>query len=177
MEVNAWTQFGTLETVVVGRADESSRHLTDGPTSRSVVNGPLGKFYKEWPSGESKDPSSIRAAQFQLDNLVEVLEAESVTVKTNVEDFDTELHRTVPKTKTQVGGDVKKPKASVLRGSVIEDHKYCSTCPRDTVITMGNTIMRATMSNPQRKDEYQAFSSIISSCAAKRSHCRPYSFV
>lgn len=176
--VNAWTQFGTLRRVVVGRADASSCHLPEEPAGHSEINDPYLAERLPWPGGTRKHAQTVALASAQLDNFVAVLEAETVRVSTRRE-VDTELRREVEKRRTettQSGSQdarvVHKPAAATLRPSPMDWTKpvagpswtsasqYCGTCPRDTMITLGNTILEATMSKRSRYFEHLSCRSI-----------------
>mmetsp|Transcript_18925 Transcript_18925/g.44018 ORF Transcript_18925/g.44018 Transcript_18925/m.44018 type:complete len:500 (-) Transcript_18925:82-1581(-) len=166
--VNAWTQWGKLEKVVVGRADPTSCHLPDEPANHAEINDPYLADRIPWPGGCVKHQKTISAAAQQLDNLCSVLEGEAVQVVTR-QAYDTELRREVKKRRTELlrtpssaSSDARlskhKPKVQTLRTEIMDwsqpvagpnwksPSQYCSTCPRDTMITLGNTILEATMS-------------------------------
>jgi len=175
--VNAWTQWGDLETVVVGRADPKSCHLPHEPACHSEINDPVLAENIPWPGGCVKHSRSIEFASAQLDNLCAVLEAETVRVIPQ-RAFDTELQRTVEKRRTESlqnptsqdkdGRVVQKGRIDTLRPTTLDWSKhvagphwdsasqYCGTCPRDTMITLGNTILEATMSKRSRYFEHLA---------------------
>eukprot|EP00442_Polarella_glacialis_P037314 CAMPEP_0115071606 /NCGR_PEP_ID=MMETSP0227-20121206/13765_1 /TAXON_ID=89957 /ORGANISM="Polarella glacialis, Strain CCMP 1383" /LENGTH=401 /DNA_ID=CAMNT_0002458255 /DNA_START=9 /DNA_END=1214 /DNA_ORIENTATION=+ len=134
--VNAWTQFGRLETVVVGRADPNSCHLPDEPAGQSEINDPHIREAVPWPGGQVKHRKTIALAAAELDNLCTVLEAESAitTLRPKILDWS-------------------KPVAGPEWAS---SSQYCGTCPRDTMITLGNTILEATMSKRSRYFEHLA---------------------
>jgi len=175
--VNAWTQWGRLNTIVVGRADPKSCHLPHEPACHAEINDPHIAAAIDWPGGCVKHSETIKAAAAQLDNFCAVLEAETVRVK-SVKAFDTELQRTVDKKRTEQiqnpaseKDDVRvlqKGKISTLRPTEMDWSKsvagphwdsvsqYCATCPRDTMITLGNTILEGTMSKRSRYFEHLA---------------------
>jgi glycine amidinotransferase len=167
--VNAWTQWGKLETVVVGRADPKSCHLPHEWSCHAEINDPELAEKIDWPGGGLKSAKSVEMASKQLANFCAVLEAESVGIKTKKE-VDTELKREVDKKKTMIGYDskendirvVQKGKINTLRPTETDwsesikgpgwssVSQYCATCPRDTMVTLGNTILEATMSKRSR---------------------------
>lgn len=51
--VNAWTQFGRLLKVVVGRADSTSCHLPVEPACQSEINDPYLAEQIPWPGGQA----------------------------------------------------------------------------------------------------------------------------
>lgn len=172
--VNAWTQWGRLETVVVGKADPTSCHLPVEPSVRPSANDPTKP---DWPGGKLKDKENIRMAAEQLENFTRVLEAETVQVKSQ-KAIDTELKRVVDKNRTSV---IESPSCADEDARVVRKHaiqtmrpdsldwtkpvagphwdspsQYCATCPRDTMITLGNTILEGTMSRRSRYFEHLA---------------------
>mmetsp|Transcript_55783 Transcript_55783/g.103191 ORF Transcript_55783/g.103191 Transcript_55783/m.103191 type:complete len:488 (+) Transcript_55783:41-1504(+) len=175
--VNAWTQWGRLEKVVVGRADPTSCHLPDEPANHAEINDSYLAERIPWPGGCVKHKDTIAAAAQQLDNLCEVLEGEAVQVVPR-DLYDTELRREVKKRRTELlqapssaaqdGRLARKPKVKTLRTETMDwstpvagpewksKSQYCATCPRDTMITMGNTILEATMSKRCRYFEHLA---------------------
>jgi glycine amidinotransferase len=175
--VNAWTQWGRLETVVVGRADSTSCHLPHEPACRGEINDPYLAENIPWPGGSVKHEVTIQRAAAQLDNLCAVLEAESIQVQ-DIHALDTELKREVAKKRTLIvdnpeGEDqdrrlLRKGRIATSRTQVLDWSKpvagpewsspsqYCATCPRDTIITLGNTILEATMSKRSRYFEHLA---------------------
>jgi len=175
--VNAWTQWGKLETVVVGRADPKSCHLPHEPACHAEINDPLIAENIEWPGGCVKHQETIKKAAAQLDNFCAVLEAECVEIK-DTKAFDTELKREVDKKRTEAVQNptaqaddkrvMKKGSIKTLRPKTLDWSKpvagpdwdspsqYCATCPRDTMITLGNTMLEATMSKRSRYFEHLA---------------------
>lgn len=169
--VNAWTQWGRLETVVVGRADPKSCHLPHEWACHAEINDSTLAEAIDWPGGSVKSAKSIELASAQLANFCAVLEAETVQVKSQ-RAFDTELKRDVEKMRTEILKNpetkdkdarlVQKGNISTLRTTEMDwsqpvsgpgwssKSMYCATCPRDTMITIGNTILEATMSKRSR---------------------------
>ena len=49
--VNAWTQWGKLEKVVVGRADPTSCHLPHEPANHAEINDVYLAERIPWPGG------------------------------------------------------------------------------------------------------------------------------
>jgi glycine amidinotransferase len=73
--VNSWTQWGELEEVVVGRADNGC-FPPDEPNYPSTM-------HPTWPLGR-KSKHSIQLANNELQNLQEILEAERISVISKV---------------------------------------------------------------------------------------------
>lgn len=175
--VNAWTQWGRLETVVVGRADPLSCHLPSEPANECEINDPDLARAIAWPGGCVKSSHAVKMATAQLQNLCDVLEAEHVEI-TSKRSVDTELKREMDKKCSLI---LQHPPDAQSDQRVVTKHRtvtfrteetdwsqrvsgpgwsvpsqYCATCPRDTMITMGDTILSATMSKRSRYFEYLA---------------------
>jgi len=124
-----------------------------------------------------KHRKTIALAAAELDNLCTVLEAETVQVKSVIE-FNSELEFDVQKRRTMAALSpaaasadarmLQKGAITTLRPKILDWSKpvagpewasssqYCGTCPRDTMITLGNTILEATMSKRSRYFEHLA---------------------
>lgn len=76
--VNAWTEFGTLETCIVGSVHDDECHFEPEPNYNPefIEANSLSK-YMPYPCGR-KSKDRIRLAQQQLEGLKDVLEAERV---------------------------------------------------------------------------------------------------
>lgn len=153
--VNAWTQWGALKEVVVGVADKAC-FIPEQPACHASVNKEGGSGATEgknpgageviaaelpWPMGPKKQ-ATIDAANAQLDNLGRVLEERGIRVLR-------------PDPSINWRNPLKTPFFEV-------PHQYCSTCGRDSLITLGNIIMEATMSRRDRYFEAMAYRDIIS---------------
>lgn len=152
--VNAWTQWGTLKEVVVGVADNacfiptqpalhptvnreggSGATKSKNPNAGSIISDEL-----PWPIGPKKQ-TTIDAANAQLDNLARVLEERGIRVLR-------------PDPSIDWSDDIKTPYFKSAS-------QYCAVCGRDSVITIGNIILEATMSRRDRYFEVMAFRDII----------------
>ncbi|XP_065178993.1 glycine amidinotransferase, mitochondrial-like [Sycon ciliatum] len=131
-KVNAWTEWGKLNEICVGRADGAcypefeptwQTQFRSNPELRDVIPFPLGPRLK----------SVIKRANVQLDAMADMLEGEGIVV-----------HRTLP---MDFSVPVKTPDFESPYG-------FCNTCPRDTIITLGNVVLEATMSRRSRYFEY-----------------------
>ncbi|CAJ1370669.1 unnamed protein product [Effrenium voratum] len=122
-----------------------------------------------------KHRKSTKLAEAQLQNFCHILESETVQVKSVRE--AAECGRLVEKRRTEaLRSNTKENDARVfqkgrtrtLRTKSMDWSKpvagpewsspsqYCATCPRDTMITLGNTILEATMSKRSRYFEHLA---------------------
>lgn len=89
--MNAWTEWGTLEAIVVGRVDDNCH----APVSEPGFNLHTGERRLDemmnYPAGP-RHPHRIKLAQEELKNFVEILEGECVKVHSKRE-FDKELQK------------------------------------------------------------------------------------
>jgi hypothetical protein len=71
--VNAWTEFGTLESCIVGTVHDDDCHFEAEPNLQySFKSDPKMNKYMNFPCGK-RSADRIRLAQEQLNNLKEVL--------------------------------------------------------------------------------------------------------
>eukprot|EP00941_MAST-03F_sp_MAST-3F-sp1_P003676 g3676.t1 len=132
--VNSWTGWGELREVVVGVADHAC-FIPPQPAEHPSVNldeacGVAINQEIGWPEGRKKQ-DTIDAANAQLDAFAATLEQRGIRVMRPSRDID-----------WSVG----------LRTPMFEvANQYCSACPRDVVITLGNIILEAA---PSRRDRY-----------------------
>ena len=137
MKVNAWTQWSKLKTVVVGIADFAC-FQPEEPGFRGKINNEVIDGEISWPIGPKKQ-SVIDAANKQLNNLANILTNLGITV--------------LRPTPINFNQKVKIPLWEV-------DNMFCSVCPRDVMITIGNCIIEATMSKRGRFFEYLPYRDI-----------------
>jgi len=138
IKVNAWTQWGDLDTILVGHAN----HACFPPSTagfRPELNDPEIAKWLPWPEGR-KSMEVTDAANRELDNLTAVLQEEGIKV---LRPDSMDWH-----------ASVKTPFFDV-------PNQYCSTCARDSLITIGNIIMEAAMSRRDRYFEALSFRSVI----------------
>ncbi|TPG05123.1 glycine amidinotransferase [Curtobacterium flaccumfaciens] len=135
--VNSWNEWDPLEEIVVGRADNASFDPRE-PGYRPQIRGTAGSL-EEFPSGP-KDAKTIRKANRELDELSTLLRERGVTVR-----------RPTPKD-FRLG--VRTPDFEVAT-------QYCSVCPRDVMITLGNQVLEATMSRRARFFEYLPYRELV----------------
>jgi glycine amidinotransferase len=134
--VNSWNEWDPLEEVVVGIADNAAFEPTE-PGHRPQERGISEK--RPFPVGP-KPQESIEKANEELAGLVSLLESQGVTVRRP------ELH--------DFSRSLRTPTFEV-------ENQYCSVCPRDVMITLGNELIEATMSRRSRYFEYQAYRKLV----------------
>jgi glycine amidinotransferase len=138
--LNAWTQWGTLREMVVGVADNACFPPVQ-PALVPEINDPVvaRALGGRWPKGR-KSQACIDAANKELDNLVDVLEGEGVrTLRPETFDWNQ---------------PIKTPHFEV-------ENQYVGCCIRDTVITVGNIAIEATMSRRDRYHEIEAVRKVL----------------
>lgn len=134
--VNSWNEWDPLEEIVVGRADGAWFEPTE-PGHRPALRGP--DRHRPFPTGP-KPAETIARANDELDGLVDLLQTLGVTVRRPaVAGF---------------GAPVSTPAFTV-------ENQYCSVCPRDVLITLGNQILEATMSRRSRFFEYLPYRDLV----------------
>lgn len=137
--VNSWTEWETLEEVVVGRADNACFPPLEPNCMEPTIRHSEISEYFTWPEGRKKKEVIARANK-QLDHLVEIMEGEGIVVKRPaIVDHYVE-------TKT--------PSWSVRA-------QYGTGCPRDVMITLGNIIFESNMAKRSRFFEYLPYRNII----------------
>lgn len=138
LRVNAWTEWGRLKTVVVGKADNACT-MPSEPAELFTVKDPSMAKQVNWPNGP-KTKSKINAANAQLDNLANILSSRGITVlRPDPIDFS-------------------KP----IRTAYYEvQNQFCCVCPRDVMATVGNNIIEASMSRRFRILEHLSYKTIM----------------
>jgi glycine amidinotransferase len=133
--VNSWNEWDPLEEVIVGIADNAYYEPTEPGSKPQVRNRPQAPF----PTGP-KPREAIDRANEELAGLAALLESRGVTVR-RPEPYDF---------------------SSPLRTPAFEvPNQYCSVCPRDVMITLGDEILEATMSRRARYFEYQVYRKLV----------------
>jgi glycine amidinotransferase len=138
LKVNAWTQWGRLKTVVVGKADFACFHPEE-PGFKGKINSKLIADEIDWPIGRKKQ-SVIDRANSQLDNLAAILTGLGINV--------------LRPTPIDFKQEIKTPLWQV-------NNMFCCVCPRDVMITIGNIVIEATMSKRGRFFEYLPYRKIM----------------
>jgi glycine amidinotransferase len=144
--VNSYNEWDPLEEVIVGRLEGATV-----PTSHLTVVAGLPSYVKPFYrllAGRSYPGFLLRAAQRELDGLLQILKGEGVIVRRpDIVDFRAK---------------VKTPYWS-SRG-------YCAACPRDGVLIVGQQIIEAPMSWPSRQFELLAYRSLFNEYSEKGAH-------
>ena len=137
-KVNAWTEWGKLKTIVVGKADNAA-FQPEEPGYKGKINNPFIAQEINWPVGKKKQ-SVIDAANEQLDNLSHILTSLGIKV--------------LRPTPIDFSQSIKTPGWEI-------SNMFCCVCPRDVMITIGNYVIEATMSKRGRFFEYLSYRDII----------------
>jgi glycine amidinotransferase len=138
IRVNAWTQWGQLKTVVVGRADNACFQPEETAFKGRINNSTIAKEL-DWPVGRKKQ-SVIDKANKQLENLSNILKGLGINVlRPNPIDFS----------------------KAIITPSWTVKNMFCCVCPRDVMITIGNVILEATLSKRSRFFEYLPYRDIV----------------
>lgn len=136
--VNSWNEWDDLQEIVVGIANSACFEPTEPGNKPKFREEKLNKRIP-FPTG-LKHPSVIDNANEELAGLVSLLESHGVTVKRPEKiDFSTSIE--TPNFKVS--------------------NQYCSVCPRDVMITLGNEILEATMSRRARFFEYLPYRKLV----------------
>lgn len=138
IKVNAWTQWGALKTVVVGRADKAC-FQEEEPAFKGRINNKIIAKELDWPIGPKKQ-SVIDKANEQLDHLSNIFKGLGINV--------------LRPTPIDFNKKITTPEWSI-------DHMFCCVCPRDVMITIGNIILEATLSRRGRFFEYLPYRPIM----------------
>ncbi len=166
--VNSWTEWGPLELVCVGTA-QSMCYPDETPSYPWHLAPPGLSSYIRAISGP-RPRRRIEQAQAQLDNLVELLQAESIVVANSVDEiFDEDIRQMLIRKKTSVADYslrntnnkiIQKNKIDVCRPLLSSQEQLCFNhqlatphfksryqfglaCPRDILITLGDTVVEA----------------------------------
>lgn len=136
--VNSWNEWDPLEEVVVGIADNAYFEPVEPANQPKLRDAALAERLP-FPVGP-KQRRVLEAANAELAGLVSLLESHGVVVqRPQPHDF---------------GKPVRTPNFEV-------GNQYCSTCPRDVMITFGTEILEATMSRRSRFFEYLPYRKLI----------------
>ncbi|CAF1166509.1 unnamed protein product [Didymodactylos carnosus] len=162
--VNSWTEFGQLELVCVGSAEGMCYPDDRKPYPFHEVPDENLKQYLTTFIGP-RPPKRIQQAQEQLQNLCSLLHGEQIEVK-DVEEIDGDIQQMLKRKRCSVVDQqpttssddkrIAKPSIDILRAPSgkrfdhvirtphFESHyQFGLTCPRDIIITIGNTIVEA----------------------------------
>jgi len=138
IKVNAWTQWGVLKTVVIGRANNAC-FQPEEPAFRGKINNKIISEEINWPLGNRKK-NIIDKANYQLEHLSNILTKLQIKVlRPDPIDFN----------------------QTIKAPEWIIHNMFNCVCPRDVMITIGNFVIEATMSKRSRFFEYLPYRSII----------------
>ncbi|CAF4920702.1 unnamed protein product [Rotaria socialis] len=172
--VNSWTEWGQLELVCVGSAygmcypDESPAYDPHALPDR------IRRYLQTFVG--SRPQSRIQQAEAELDYLADLLRAESVKVAHSlVDELDEDIEEVLSRRKTSLaesspttdGRLVQKGKIDVCRPISLSDeqprfdhrlstpnftsnYQFGLACPRDVIITMGDTVPPKATCSPLR---------------------------
>eukprot|EP00927_Polykrikos_kofoidii_P083085 TRINITY_DN8426_c0_g1_i2.p1 TRINITY_DN8426_c0_g1~~TRINITY_DN8426_c0_g1_i2.p1 ORF type:complete len:773 (+),score=136.81 TRINITY_DN8426_c0_g1_i2:64-2319(+) len=171
-KAGAWTQWGKLRQIVVGRVPDDAPFAPVEPNYNPELNDPhVAKiFHGQWPHG-AKPKAAVQKANACLDKLVELLEANAAYVWRS----DDGRIQTVPNKSDapQSAMRIQKHRVEVLRPQTFKNMARSETplwssvtqsgngCPRDVMITIGPIFLEATMSKRSRIFERWQYRDIV----------------
>ncbi|CAF1374671.1 unnamed protein product [Adineta steineri] len=161
--VNSWTEWGQLELICVGSTQGMCYPDYDYVAPHNeVLDESLRNYVTSFVG--PRPAHRIQMAQQQLENLSNILEGESVQVK-SVQEMDKDINLLLERKRTFLQTDANEKGNKVLQKQRIEvcrspadgkrfDHfiqtpyfqshfQLGMSCPRDMLITLGNTIVEA----------------------------------
>ena len=184
--VNSWTEWGALELVCIGTA-ESMCYPDDTPSYPWHTGSSSIRPYIRTISGP-RPRRRIEAAQAQLDNLAELLRAESIRVSDSVDEvFDEDIGQILSRKRTSIADSsqlntnnntIRKNKIDVCRPLKSSNEPLCFNyqiatphfksqyqfglaCPRDIMITFGDTVVEAPTSVHTRYFEAEYYKPLL----------------
>ena len=184
--VNSWTEWGKLELVCVGTA-EGMCYPDETPSYPWHTGSSSVRPYIRAISG-LRPRRRIEQAQAQLDNLAELLRAESVIVANTMDEvFDNDIGEMLTRIQTSKVENkpentndktIQKNKIDVCRPLKLSEEPLCfnhqlSTpyfksqyqfglaCPRDVIITLGDTVLEAPVSVHTRYFESEYYKPLL----------------
>ncbi|CAF1401465.1 unnamed protein product [Rotaria sp. Silwood1] len=184
--VNSWTEWGSLELVCVGTA-KGMCYPDETPSYPWHTGSPSLRPYLRSIAGP-RPRHRIEQAQAQLDNLADLLQAESIVVANSIDEiYDQDVGQVLTRKETLVassseittnGRTVQKSRIDVCRplvSSLAEprfDHQLATphfksqyqfglACPRDILITFGDTVVEAPTSVHTRYFESEYYKPLL----------------
>ncbi|CAF1983905.1 unnamed protein product [Rotaria magnacalcarata] len=184
--VNSWTEWGALELICVGTA-EGMCYPDDTPSY-------------PWHRGDSKLHPYVRSisglrprrriqeAQAQLDNLTDLLRAESIAVINSIDEvFDEDIGKSLPRKQTIITDNIEKAdNHEIFQKKKIDvvqplnsseesfrfnhqiatphfksQYQFGLACPRDILITFGDTVIEAPTSIHTRYFESEYYKPLL----------------
>ncbi|UJR18065.1 hypothetical protein I4U23_004965 [Adineta vaga] len=194
LQVNSWTEWSPLETVVVGSvigacyADESPsypwHHVED------EFAGLIESFSGPRPR------SRVEAAQAQLDNLANIIRGECIQVHT-MKEFEKDIGQDLDRYRSVVvenSNEKNQGAITTIQKETIEvwrapsdgvrfdldirtpnftsKYQFGLACPRDLIITLGNTVVEAPTCFDSRYFETEFYKPLLYSLWAKDSNMK-----
>ena len=195
--VNSWTEWGSLELVCVGTA-LGMCYPDETPSYPWHIGPPSLRSYIRTISGP-RPRRRIEQAQAQLDNLAELLRAESIVVANSVDEiFDEDVGQVLTRKQTSLANIsqtnsnnkiTQKNKIDVCRPTLSSQKEPCFNyqlatpnfksqyqfglaCPRDILITLGDTVVEAPTSIHTRYFESEYYKPLLYSLWTRDSHMK-----
>jgi len=186
--INAWTQWGKLNEVIVGLLPDDACFTPIEPNFVPEINNHDLDEFISWPIGP-KPKKMVQLANKELNNLADILKGEQIHVDRVPNDnprngpseassgtggerveskiFD-ETDETMDSRKIyhKSSINVKRPDLFPCHGNIKTPQwevpsQSGNACPRDVMITIGNCIIEATMSKRSRYFEFLQFRNIV----------------
>ncbi|CAM2712407.1 unnamed protein product [Rotaria socialis] len=194
--VNCWTEWGPLELVCVGSAQGMC--YPDETPVYSCATGPLSlRPYLQLIAGP-RPKSRIQQAQNQLDHLADLLRAESVVVANSIADLlDGDIGKVLSRKQTSLVGSCETDDGRILQKNKIDvcrptlpsgeqprfnhqlatphftsNYQFGLACPRDLIITIGDTVVEAPTATHFRYFETEYYKTILYSLWARDSNMK-----
>ncbi|CAF3724571.1 unnamed protein product [Rotaria socialis] len=194
--VNSWTEWGSLELICVGTA-HGMCYPDETPAFPSVAGPPNLSPYLQSVVGP-RPRRRIQEAQAQLDHLVDLLRAESITVACSIDDIRNEdIGEVLTRKQTSITGSsyttdgriLQKNKIDVCRPTTLSNeqlrfdqqlttpnfiskYQLGLTCPRDVLITLGDTIVEAPTAIHYRYFETEYYKTLLYSLWSRDSNMK-----
>ena len=195
--VNSWTEWGSLEFVCVGTA-ESMCYPDETPSYPWHIGPSNLRPYIRSIAGP-RPRRRIEEAQTQLNNLAELLQAESILVANSVDEIlDEDIRQVLTRKQTSLAASsettiddkiIRKNKINVCRPLTSSDeqprfdhqistphfksqYQFGLSCPRDVLITLGDTVVEAPTSIHTRYFECEYYKPLLYSLWTRDSNMK-----
>ncbi|CAF3867770.1 unnamed protein product [Rotaria magnacalcarata] len=194
--VNSWTEWDSLELICVGTA-HGICYPDETPAFPSVAGPPNLSPYLQSIAGP-RPRRRIQEAQAQLDHLVDLLRAESITVACSIDDIRNEdIGEVLTRKQTSITGSshttdgriLQKNKIDVCRPTTLSNeqlrfdqqlatpnfvskYQLGLACPRDVLITLGDTIVEAPTAIHYRYFETEYYKALLYSLWSRDSNMK-----
>ncbi|CAF1059370.1 unnamed protein product [Adineta steineri] len=185
--VNSWTEWGTLELICVGTA-EGMCYPDETPSYPWHTGSSNMRPYIRAISGR-RPRRCIDQAQAQLDNLTELLRAESIVVANSTDEiFDSNIAQVMTRKQSSIGPNtLENTNGKIIQKSKIDvcrplkapgeeplcfnhqlstphfksQYQFGLACPRDVLITLGDTVLEAPTSVHTRYFESEYYKPLL----------------